>query len=185
MLFGHYWLVPHANPRWLVAIFDPAVHGLIAFLLIVPFYWWKRIDLKYLLVALGLALSIDIDHAIAARSIRIEDMINLPQRPIGHSVLFCAILSVSAALILKYYFKSKKSMRLLIYLFFMALFSHIARDAINSTTTPWAFPFELPPFDALIFFMGFFILNLAHLYYAFRRNVLPLASWEIDNPSCG
>ena len=178
VLFGHYWLVPNANPRYWVAIFDPMVHGTIALLLILPFYLWKRIDLKYLLVALFLAIFIDIDHAIAARSIRVEDMLTLPTRPIGHSVLFCTIISVVAALILKHFFKSKKSFRLLMYLFFIALFSHIARDAIHTDLTPWAYPFELPPFDDLVFFAVFFTLNLAHLYYAFIKNNLPYWSWE-------
>ena len=178
VLFGHYWLVPNANPRYWVAIFDPAVHGTIALLLIVPFYWWKRIDFKYLAVAVFLAVLIDVDHAIAARSIRVEDMLSLPTRPIGHSVLFCAIISVSAATILKYFFKSKKSFRLLIYLFFIALFSHITRDAIHTDLTPWAYPFRLPPFSDLVFFTAFFVLNLAHLYYAFAKNNLPYWSWE-------
>lgn len=159
----HEYIVPYAKIPILIALTDPMVHFTIAALLVLPFFIYKLIDWKIFAAAMFLAIFIDLDHALAARSFDLKKMLTLPTRPIGHSFLFVFITSIVVTLILKGFKLIKQYPWLVAYILFIALFSHIMRDAINTDNTPWRWPFESKPIRKSVYFIGFMSLNLVHL----------------------
>ena len=67
---------------------DPFQHALIAATVVSPLV--ERSGRSVLATAVGAGLVIDVDHAIAARSLRLEPMITLDERPRSHN-LFTAL----------------------------------------------------------------------------------------------
>jgi LexA-binding, inner membrane-associated putative hydrolase len=75
---------------------DPFQHALIAAAVVSPLV--TRSGRSVLVTAIGAGLVIDVDHAIAARSLRLEPMITLDTRPRSHNLLTAvAAGSVAAA----------------------------------------------------------------------------------------
>jgi hypothetical protein len=64
---------------------DPLQHACIAAAVAAPLV--PRVGPRVLMAAVVPALVIDVDHAVAARSLRIRDTTSLPTRPRGHSLL--------------------------------------------------------------------------------------------------
>ena len=110
-----------------------------------------------------LAIFIDIDHAIAAKSVDVSDMLKLPGRPITHSLLVNMILSFFFAFIVKKKFAEYQSYWLLVYLFFIGFSSHILRDATDAGGTPWAFPFNSFQINEYIYFSIYIFISYFHL----------------------
>lgn len=75
-------------PRWLQVYSDPVQHAGIAAAVAAPLA--VRAGPRVLGTAIVAALVIDVDHAVAARSIRPRDMTALDQRPQTHSLLVAA-----------------------------------------------------------------------------------------------
>lgn len=162
-LYGHAVIVPNAKKPILIALFDPSVHGLIALLLALPFYFYNIIDFRVLAISVLLAVFIDIDHAIAAKSVDVSDMLKLSGRPITHSLLVNMILSFSFAFIVKEKFVEYQNYWLLVYLFFIGFSSHILRDATDAGGTPWAYPFNSFQINEYIYFSIYIFISYFHL----------------------
>ncbi|MEI7597629.1 MAG: metal-dependent hydrolase [Bacteroidota bacterium] len=162
--FAHKCLVPNAKTPLLIAIFDSTTHGFIAFVMIFPFLLSKIINWKLVLIILIPAVLIDIDHAIVAHSVAVEDMIKLETRPLSHSLLFSLGFSLLFALILRIKEKTH-SYCLLFYSFFLTLSSHILRDSINSKGTFWAYPFDAPVVSEIMFFVVFVGISMGSVVF--------------------
>jgi membrane-bound metal-dependent hydrolase YbcI (DUF457 family) len=74
--------------RWLRVYSDPVQHAAIAAAVVAPLA--ARAGERVLATAITAALAIDIDHAVAARSIRTRHTLALAQRPRTHSLLTAA-----------------------------------------------------------------------------------------------
>jgi membrane-bound metal-dependent hydrolase YbcI (DUF457 family) len=161
IVLGHYCLVPAAAGwPWLIALADPAVHALVAVALVLPLYGRGLLSPGLALLTVGLAVLIDLDHAVAAGSLHPARMISLPVRPLSHSLLF----SLGAGALLAGLLRGRDySFAGLLYLFALSLASHVLRDAIGSHNTPWAWPLASPPLPAGLFFGLFGGLSLLHL----------------------
>ena len=73
------------EPRWLRVYSDPLQHAAIAAAVAAPLTPWA--GRRVLGTAVTAALVIDVDHAVAARSIRTRHTTALSQRPRTHSLL--------------------------------------------------------------------------------------------------
>jgi hypothetical protein len=71
-----------------VAYADPVIHALIAAAVVAPLV--RRSGRGPVIAAVTAATLIDIDHAVAARSLRTEALLTLPARPRSHSLLLAA-----------------------------------------------------------------------------------------------
>ena len=74
--------------RWLQVYSDPVQHAAIAAAVVAPLA--ASADRRVLATAVTAALVIDVDHAVAARSVRVRDTTALVQRPRTHSLLTAA-----------------------------------------------------------------------------------------------
>jgi membrane-bound metal-dependent hydrolase YbcI (DUF457 family) len=160
---GHNYIVPNAKIPILIAIADPATHGLVSLLLISPFIYFKKIDFKIGLFAISLGVLIDIDHIIAARSFDPAAMVALLERPISHSVLFSILFSLLFSFILK-----SDNKFFVFYLCFISLICHVFRDAIDSNNTPWAYPFYSYPIPQSLFMVVFGVVSVGHLWWSMK-----------------
>lgn len=160
---GHFYVVPNTKIPFLIALFDPFVHGLVAFTLFLPFRFRNKINTQLLLLVTLSAILIDIDHAIAVKSFSPTAMVSLSTRPLGHSIAF----SLSFGLIISFFhylkYRKKNVFIFIFYLFSVSLISHIMRDAIGSYNTPWAFPFESFPISDHAYFIAFISLTIIHM----------------------
>ncbi|MDO7849096.1 hypothetical protein Q5H92_22225 [Hymenobacter sp. M29] len=164
---GHAYVVPALLTPWLIGLADPAVHGLVSGLLVLPLLLRRVIDFRVALLAVLLGVLIDLDHAIAAGSFDFSAMLTLPGRPLGHSLLVATLVAAVVALALRGW-DARYASGLPFYLFWVSLASHIARDG----ATPWAFPVAAPPIPAAVFFGVFVPLSFVHLLVglAWRRS---------------
>lgn len=170
ILLGHYYAVPAAAGQpWLIALSDPAVHALVAVVLVLPLCLLGRIGWWLALFTVAPAVLIDLDHAVAAGSLHPARMISLTMRPLSHSLLFA--LGAGGLLAALWRTRSRRyPLGLLWYLFGLSLASHVLRDAADGNeTTPWAWPAASPAWPAGLFFGLFFALSLLHLLLAARR----------------
>ena len=74
-----------AGPSWLQVYTDPLQHALIAAAVAAPLV--PRAGRRVVATAVASALVIDVDHAVAARSLRIRATTSLATRPRSHSLL--------------------------------------------------------------------------------------------------
>jgi membrane-bound metal-dependent hydrolase YbcI (DUF457 family) len=81
--------------RWLRVGSDPVQHAAIAAAVAAPLA--ARVGPRVLATAIVAALVIDLDHAVAARSIRPRHMIALDQRPRTHSLLTAGMAAALVA----------------------------------------------------------------------------------------
>ena len=155
---GHAYVVPKLHMPLLIGLADPAVHGLVSVLLVLPLWLLGVVDLRVAVIAVLAGVLIDVDHAIAAGSFDFKAMLSLPVRPLGHSLVVATLVAAVLALTLRYW-DARHATWVPFYLFLVSLASHIARDG----ATPWAFPFAAPPISAAVFFGVFVPLSFAHL----------------------
>jgi len=160
---GHYYIVPNAKLPILIALSDPAVHGLVTVCIFFPLLFYKAIDFKLFSYVVIVSVLIDIDHSVAAKSFELKEMLSLENRPISHSLLFSILLGsvISFFAYKAYHIKPI----VLTYFFSIALASHVLRDAIDSNNTPWAYPLNSFPISAIFYFLLFISLSFIHLYF--------------------
>lgn len=168
IFIGHDYIVPNTKEPILIALSDPSVHGLVGLVLMLPFWLYGIIDNKIFGLAVSLSFLIDIDHAIAAGSFDVKEMLSLPSRPISHSLLFSILIGCIVAYGCTLYTK-ENSFAFLFYIFFISLFSHVFRDAVDTDMTSWAYPFRSISIPKFAFFSIFIIVNLLHLLYSIRQ----------------
>jgi LexA-binding, inner membrane-associated putative hydrolase len=114
---------------------DPLQHALIAALVVAPLV--PRAGPGVVATAVGSGLVIDVDHAVAARSVRVQAMTTLGMRPRSHSVLTAlgagAVVTAAAG-------------PLHGWAAFGGLASHLLHDAGGpGAPTPLLWPFAPPP----------------------------------------
>jgi hypothetical protein len=143
---------------------DELVHGLIAILMVLPFFLNRTPLPKTLfVVVLFLGVLIDLDHAIAAHSIDIDAMRSLPMRPLSHSLLF----TLAVASVVSLFYKRSHCMKMAFYLLFLGQASHVLRDSFDGLHARWAFPFHsfLIPSGYGFFFL--ILISYLHLFIVF------------------
>jgi|GEM_PF-7046172 len=160
---GHAYLVPYLKLPLLIGLADPAVHGLVSVLLVLPLWLRRAVDTPVAIIAVLVGVLIDVDHAIAAGSFDFKAMLSLPGRPLGHSFLVSTLVAAGLALALRLGWRRYASWGPF-YLFWVSLASHIARDGV----TPWAWPWAAPAIPAAVFFGVFVPLSFGHLLFAER-----------------
>jgi hypothetical protein len=161
---GHAYVVPQLRLPLLIGLADPAVHGLVAVLLVLPLWLRRVVDTPVAIVAVLAGVLIDVDHAIAAGSFNFKAMLSLPGRPLGHSFLVSTLAAAGLALGLRLW-RARYAAWWPFYLFWVALASHIARDGM----TPWAWPWVAPAIPAAVFFGVFVPLSFGHLFFADKQ----------------
>ena len=115
-----------------VAVYsDPLQHALIAAAVVSPLA--ARAGRGVVGTAVAVALAIDVDHAVAARSLRVRDTTGLPMRPRSHSLLTTAATGVAVA---------AAAGSLHGWAAFAGLASHLLHDAGDTAApTPLLWPF--------------------------------------------
>jgi hypothetical protein len=121
-------------PRWFWALFDVFVNGLTAMLVVLPMVARNSRGLPFLIGAFALAVALDVDHFVAARSLSLAAALTLSRRPCSHSLtlaftLAVALYALSGSLCIGWGA-------------FAALASHILRDAADGIT-PLLWPLKI------------------------------------------
>ncbi len=115
--------------RWLRGVTDPLVHGVYAAAVLGPLA--RRGQWRPLLAGVVAGTMIDVDHAVAARSLRLTDLWSLPARPRAHSLIL-ATLAAGAT------WRAAGSRYG--WAVFAGLWSHLLRDASDASGTPVLWP---------------------------------------------
>lgn len=113
-------------PRQVRAIADGFVHGSVALLLLLPLRLFCRWPTSVVLFGAIVAMAIDVDHFIAAGSLRVMDAISLPGRPLTHSLPFALLMAGLAYGVSRRHWPAA--------VVFVALCSHVLRDATSGGT---------------------------------------------------
>ena len=117
------------------AFADPLLHALVAAAVSAPLV--PRGGRGPLLAAVAAGTLIDLDHPVAARSLRLEAMLSLDSRPRSHSALAAAATGAAAA---------AAGGPVYGWAAFAGLLSHVLRDAADdSAPTPVLWPWPAPP----------------------------------------
>ena len=164
--FLHEFFIPSIKQPLLLAISDSATHGLIATLMVTPFFTFNKTRIAILSLAVTLAIFIDLDHIFAAGSTEVTKMIALSTRPITHSLFYAIVIGIITTALIKIIYKTE-SFIFIFYSCFVALSSHIMRDAIDSKGTFWAHPFNAPVISETVFFGIFIGVNIVSLYFVY------------------
>jgi len=122
------------NNHIVVGIVDNLIHGIIGFLIVLPYSLINRpIKLRFPLLAMTVAMLLDLDHFAAAHSFSISDAISIEAYPGTHS-LTMAVIFPSIIYVWKHNFR-------VTWIVFLALLSHVIRDA-GLWGVPLFFPFS-------------------------------------------
>jgi hypothetical protein len=167
---GQFYMVPNLHVPLLIGLADPAVHGLVSLLLVLPLVLLHQLDIRVAVITVLVGVLIDLDHAVAAGSFDFKAMLSLPGRPVGHSLLVAGLVAGTLGLALRWH-DGRYANWGPFYLFFASLVSHIARDGV----TPWAFPFTASPIPKEVFFGIFIPLTGLHLLYGARSAKIGVA----------
>lgn len=132
------------------ALLDPVAHLALALMVVIPLAMRWKTPRWPVLVALFLALAIDLDHFIAAGSFSIRDAISLPHRPIAHS--FAVALGVAS--LCGIIFRSANAAALVA----LALINHISRDGSGGGSTPMFWPSDFEWKIPWSWHLGFWLL---------------------------
>jgi membrane-bound metal-dependent hydrolase YbcI (DUF457 family) len=82
----------------LSALWEVAIHGTLSVVVILPLIWPSRRRTWLIVMAAIGGVALDVDHAIAAGTVDPRAMETLAGRPVSHSLLFAAALSLLALL---------------------------------------------------------------------------------------
>jgi LexA-binding, inner membrane-associated putative hydrolase len=116
--------------RYLVAAADPFAHALLAVAVTAP------LGRPAVLTAVIAGTAIDVDHALAARSLRPSAMLTMPARPASHALLAAAAAGAAGAL---------AGGPVHGWAAFAGLASHLLRDASDDAApTPLLWPWAPP-----------------------------------------
>jgi len=137
-----------SGKRIIWALYDASLHGLVALSVVSPILWIQEIGLRLAaLSALSLlcGILIDLDHFVAARSLRIRDAMVLGGRPPTHSLTFILPVVLVLYLLLDSY--------VVAWVAFASLFSHLLRDA-STGMTPILWPLPLRSLPRAVYIFG-------------------------------
>jgi LexA-binding, inner membrane-associated putative hydrolase len=114
--------------RYVVAAVDPLAHALIAAAVTAP------LGRPAVLTAVLAGTAIDVDHVVAARSLRPSAMLSMPARPASHALLVAAVAGAAGA---------AAGGRVHGWAAFAGLASHLLRDAADDAApTPLLWPWR-------------------------------------------
>ncbi|CAI9742988.1 Hypothetical predicted protein [Octopus vulgaris] len=108
-----------------------------------------------------LAMSVDVDHFLAARSFSLQDALSLPSRPPFHCTTLIPVV-VASSLLMTYAFHSRQFCRCFKFslLFLTACLSHHIRDARRHGL--WLWPFgATPPLPYMVYILCTLLLPVA------------------------
>lgn len=130
------WCLQHnvTGRREFTALLDPVAHFTLAIMVTLPWVVALKIPFRFFLCAVISAVLIDLDHFIAAGSFSLSDAIQLPARPMAHSLIFVFGFAVLCGLVMR--------SRVAFYVVLLALICHLSRDASGGGTTPLFWPFD-------------------------------------------
>ncbi|XP_033725856.1 transmembrane protein 267-like [Pecten maximus] len=147
---------------------DSLTHGLVGF-----FSWAIVIDLRPLtstqwvrgllqcIICMGLSMVVDVDHAIMARSLNLNDLVSLPSRPYFHATTI--IIPIAAILWTLGDVYKDSFYGIMCPLFITAWLSHHLRDATRRGL--WLPPFgSTPPLSPSLYITMMMILPVAVLF---------------------
>ena len=118
--------------REIFALLDALIHGVIAVIIVLPILGISGINkILIVMIAFFVAGLLDMDHFVVAKSVRISDAVKLNLRPYTHSITFALILGLLVWGI--------SQQVLLGIVAFIAVTSHVMRDASDGTT-PFLWP---------------------------------------------
>ncbi|MEN6410642.1 MAG: metal-dependent hydrolase [Anaerolineaceae bacterium] len=153
-------LVASGRPDWVPqhiwALTDVPVHILLGILVSIPLIvqnGWNRQTLLRLMLAGLAAMLIDLDHFMAAGSFSLFAATHLDYRPATHSLAFALLCFLIIWLITR---NIRDGL-----LVFMALASHVVRDASGGGTPFLLFPFEVSQIPVWIYYAAELGLSLA------------------------
>lgn len=115
---------PESIPTTYWALLDPLVHAVLALAVVSPLFARPEVSahlIRWIIIAGSVAVLIDVDHFFAARSLSLEDALNLDARPIAHSLLFVLVAALATFALTRQTSAT--------FLIGIALLSHILRDA--------------------------------------------------------
>jgi hypothetical protein len=154
---------PNSIPAHNWALLDSPIHALLALLVVSPLFkhsFFQRNLLGWIAVAGLSATLIDLDHIVAARSFSLVEITQLPARPGTHTLLFALGCSLVALLLTR--------RRLVGWLIFAVLASHVLRDASTGATYfLWPLPFDQLPIPA--YYAAQILLYLLSYFFAAKR----------------
>ncbi|MFX0197644.1 MAG: metal-dependent hydrolase [Candidatus Hodarchaeota archaeon] len=167
-----------SNPI-LIVISDPSIHGLVAFLIIVPLFL-DRSPLPYsvLFISTIFAILLDLDHAFTARSFDIQAIRSLSMRPVTHSLVFGILLG---GIVSCFYIK-KRIWKLALYVVIISIASHVLRDAFDNNLTPWLFPFKPVSVPSSLGFSLFILFSYIHLSFTYSAWTKDISSVHTGVP---
>lgn len=143
----------YASQVW--ALYDGIVHGLTGVLVLFPIY--KKKSYSHFIVLFLLAAMVDLDHFIAAQSFSLSEALNLPIRPVTHSITFAIFSAVGGFLLTRN--------KVVTWTLFAALTSHVIRDAVGGST-PIFWPLKIYHIPSW-FYYG---IEIVLLYCSFLLN---------------
>ena len=106
------------------AISDSITHGVIALL---SWYYIEK-SIKHSILCGIIAMLVDLDHFIEAKSLKLQNALNLPSRPFMHNSTI-PVFSFIIISFLNYSVIESKKLKLYNSLIFVAIFSHQIRDS--------------------------------------------------------
>ncbi|MHC5035038.1 MAG: metal-dependent hydrolase [Planctomycetota bacterium] len=139
-------------PRTFWALFDVPVHAILALLVVFPLVdtqapTEKTAILIFAVLLIGTLL--DVDHFVAAKSLKINDVLSLPIRPTTHSLAFSGAVGILVVLV------SRNP--ILSWIVFAALVSHVLRDA-GGGKTPILWPLPVTAIPLWTYYLGVILL---------------------------
>jgi membrane-bound metal-dependent hydrolase YbcI (DUF457 family) len=151
-----WWRGNISRMTWLVL--DTSLQTLISMMVAAPLLnhpFFSRRLIPWLIALVAVIAVLDLDHFVAAGSLRLDDALQLDYRPVSHSLGFVLIVGLASWAISRQW--------LLGMLFFIGLSAHVLHDVQNSGA-----PFFWPLSNETIFlpFTLYIFLNLVLLFLA-------------------
>jgi hypothetical protein len=152
----NWWRGNITRLQWLVL--DTALQTVITFLVAAPLLLHPLFRRRLLIWSIALVIvmaALDLDHFIAARSLSLEDALNLPYRPVSHSLGFALLIGMASWALTRLWQAGL--------LFSTGLSAHVLHDVQNSGA-----PLFWPLTAEIIFlpFVLYLLMNLALLTLA-------------------
>ncbi len=139
-------------PRIFWALFDAPVHAILALLIVLPLFDTQAPTEKTVVLICAVLLTgtlLDVDHFVAARSLKINDVLVLPMRPTTHSLAFAGVVGILVVLV------SRNP--ILGWIVFAVLVSHVLRDA-GGGKTPILWPLPVTAIPQWTYYLGVILL---------------------------
>lgn len=163
--FGDYLVQnPIAKQSVVVAMTDSLCHGLIA-----GISWFLvcegkicRATIFETMTCAILAMTIDVDHFLAARSLNLHDAVSLKSRPCFHATSIIVVVDI--LLLIINYFTKNQNILLGALIFTISWLTHHVRDGLRRGL--WFYPIgETPPLPRPVFIGSVMIIPLVSIFF--------------------